>query len=140
MTSPSQSGCPPQIDLPEGYPFRPQAKFADEVALDRYRGGVQSDGVAALIECIMRSPEPITVITIGPVTDLAAALAIEPAIATKARLIGMLGSVRHGAMDTPGPVPEYNVAIERPCVPLGLRRRLGRHDHATRYVRVGCTP
>jgi inosine-uridine nucleoside N-ribohydrolase len=109
---------PVAIGVPAGLaggPARPQGRFADEVALDRYRGGVRDDGVAALVECVMTSEEPVTVIAIGPMTNIAAALAVEPAIADRARLVGMLGwlcglEANHGSAR--GPMPEYNMVSD----------------------------
>jgi inosine-uridine nucleoside N-ribohydrolase len=97
--------------LLEGVPARPQGRFADKVTLSDHRGGVHEDGVAALVDCVMSSAEPVTIVAIGPMTNIAAALALEPAIAQNARLVGMLGSVRTGVPFEPGdgPVPEYNV-------------------------------
>jgi inosine-uridine nucleoside N-ribohydrolase len=105
--------------FPDGVPAQPQRRFADEVDLDGYRGTVHADGIAALIDCVMSSAEPVTIIAIGPMTNIGAALALEPAIAENARLVGMLGSVRgvgsvlQGHPDMGGgPVPEYNVQAD----------------------------
>jgi inosine-uridine nucleoside N-ribohydrolase len=109
-------GIPTTIDLPEHMSPRPQGEFADELDLDSYRGGIHSDGVHALVDCVMGSSEPVTVIGIGPMTNIAAALALEPRIAEKARLVGMLGWVRDlAAGDGPmhgAPAREYNVAAD----------------------------
>jgi inosine-uridine nucleoside N-ribohydrolase len=91
------------------------SRFADEIELDRYRGGVHADGVAALIDCVMSSLEPVTVIGMGPATNIAAGLAAEPAIAKRARFVGMFGSVRRGSLGGPRPVAEYNVTVDVPA-------------------------
>ena len=57
----------------------------------------------------MGSEQPITLISIGPVPNLAAALQREPKIIEKSRFIGMHGSLRRGYMDAPKPMREYNV-------------------------------
>ena len=74
-----------------------------------YRGIYRRDGVALMVETIMASPEPVTVLAIGPASTVADALATEPRIATKARFVGMHGAVRRGYRDSETPVPEYNV-------------------------------
>jgi inosine-uridine nucleoside N-ribohydrolase len=95
---------------------RPQSRFADEVDLARHPGGVHHDGVAALVECVMSSDEPLTIIAIGPLTNIAAALEAEPRIAERARLVAMLGSVHNAPFHgTEGPVPEYNVVADIPA-------------------------
>ena len=52
--------------------------------------------MGAIIETIMRSAQPVTLIAIGPVPNIAEALRREPRIAGKARFVGMHGSVRMG--------------------------------------------
>lgn len=77
--------------------------------LARYPGKVHQDGVGAMIDLIMNSKEKITLISIGPVPNLQAALERKPEIATKARFVGMYGSVRLGYNGNPTPNPEWNV-------------------------------
>ena len=102
------TGLPPQL------PPRPQARFANRFALASYRGDAYEDGVSALAAFIMQSDEPVTVIATGPMTNIAAALALQPAVAGRARVVAMLGSLRRGYLTGPvaGPVAEYNVAMD----------------------------
>ncbi len=91
-------------------PLPPQAPWAADYDLASYPGPVHADGVGALIDAIMNAPEPITLIAIGPLTNVAAALAREPRIAERcARFIGMHGSLRRGYDGSPQPVAEWNV-------------------------------
>jgi inosine-uridine nucleoside N-ribohydrolase len=75
-----------------------------------YPGVVHEDGVQAMIDTIMASPGPITLLTIGPLTNIGAALEREPRIAEKARVVAMAGSVRIGWNNAPEPTVEYNLA------------------------------
>jgi inosine-uridine nucleoside N-ribohydrolase len=68
----------------------------EDYALDRYPGAIHEDGVGALIDTIMDSPEPVTLICIGAVPNIAAALEREPRIVENARFVGMHGSLRKG--------------------------------------------
>ena len=77
--------------------------------LAKYPGKVREDGIGALIELVMNSPEPITIIAIGPVPNLALALQREPRIAGKCRLVGMHGSFDVGYGGSATPAAEYNV-------------------------------
>lgn len=86
-----------------------QAAWVADYDLGRYPGKVHQDGVAALVETIMSSKEPITLICIGPVPNIAAALEKEPRIAQKARFVGMHGSVYRGYGGKKEPDAEWNV-------------------------------
>jgi len=83
--------------------------WAKDYDLSSYPGTIYQDGVRALIDTIMKSRKPITVIAIGPVPNIAAALQREPRIAEKAEFIGMHGSIRRGYGGRPQPDAEYNV-------------------------------
>jgi inosine-uridine nucleoside N-ribohydrolase len=89
-----------------------QAAWVKDYDLKSYPGKVHEDGVGAIIDTIMKSPEPVTLIAIGPTPNLKAALEREPKIATKARFVGMHGSVRKGYDGKPTPEPEYNVKTD----------------------------
>ncbi len=86
-----------------------QAPWVADYDLSKYPGKVHDDGVAAMIDMIMSSPQPITLICIGPVPNIKAALAKQPEIARKARFVGMHGSIRKGYGGGPKPQAEYNV-------------------------------
>ena len=73
-----------------------QKSWVVDYELSSYPGTVYEDGVSALIDTIMGSPEPITLICIGPLPNVAAALEREPRIAERARFVGMHGSIRRG--------------------------------------------
>jgi len=88
---------------------KPQGPWVADYDLAKYPGKVHDDGVAALIDMIMAAPQPVTLICIGPVPNIKAALAKQPEIAKKARFVGMHGSIRKGYNGGPKPQPEYNV-------------------------------
>jgi len=85
--------------------------------LAKYAGKVFDDGVGALIDLVMKSNEPVTIIAIGPVPNLAEALRREPRIASKCRLIGMDGSFDVGYSGSAPASAESNVKVD----PAGLR-------------------
>ncbi len=86
-----------------------QAPWVKDYDLSRYPGRVYRDGVQALIDTIMRSPSPVTLICIGPVPNIEEALKREPRIAQRARFVGMDGSIRYGYDGKNRPDAEYNV-------------------------------
>ncbi|MGD0571425.1 MAG: nucleoside hydrolase [Sedimentisphaerales bacterium] len=86
-----------------------QDGWVKDFDLSKYPGKIYQDGVQAIIDTIMNSPEPITIISTGPLPNLAAALEREPNIAKKARFVGMQGSVRSGYGEKSKPQKEYNV-------------------------------
>jgi len=86
-----------------------QAEWVKDYRLEDYPGTVHTDGVGAMIKIIMESDEPVTVIAVGPTPNLKAALAREPKIATKARFVGMHGSIYKGYGGKSKVDAEYNV-------------------------------
>jgi inosine-uridine nucleoside N-ribohydrolase len=60
----------------------------------------------------MTSPQPVTLICIGPVPNIAEALKREPRIAQHARFVGMDGSVRLGYGGASQPCAEWNVKAD----------------------------
>ena len=85
-----------------------QQAWVGKYKLSDYAGKIQADGAGAIIDLIERSKEPVTVIAIGPLHTLAAALDRRASIAGKASLVGMHGSVRKG-YGGKTPEAEYNV-------------------------------
>ena len=92
-----------------------------------YPGQVYENGVEAMIEMIMTSTEPITLICIGPVPNIQAALKMEPRIAKKARIVGMFGSLRYGYSRTGNIDKETNVRLN----PDACRKMFRKFDDIT---------
>ncbi|MBI5880282.1 MAG: nucleoside hydrolase [Chloroflexi bacterium] len=68
-------------------------------------------GVRFLIETILASPQPVTLVPIGPLTNIALALAAEPAIIRNIKELVIMG----GAVFCPGnssPTAEFNIWID----------------------------
>jgi inosine-uridine nucleoside N-ribohydrolase len=96
-----------------------QQAWIKEYDLAAFPGRIVQDGVQALIDTIIESPQPVTIISIGPSTTVAAALARHPDMASKAVFVGMQGAVRKGYDG--GPVgPEYNVHENIPAARRAL--------------------
>ena len=89
--------------------------WAKDYDLASYLGGVHKDGVGALIDVVMTSPQRVTIIAIGPLPNIGAALQREPRIAEKADFIGMHGSIYKGYGGKSTPDPEYNVRADVPA-------------------------
>ncbi|MEJ5236835.1 nucleoside hydrolase [Limisphaera sp. VF-2] len=100
------------VEVPHVGGLESQAPWLGSYDLKEYPGPIHTNGVQALIDCIRASPEPVTVIAIGPLPNLAAALDREPGIAPRARFIGMHGSVRKGYGGKPAPDAEWNVRCD----------------------------
>jgi len=92
-----------------------QATWVKDYDLGGYPGKVHADGVQALIETILHSPRPVTLIAVGPMPNVAAALAREPRIARHTRLVAMAGSVRVGYDGGTPPSAEWNVKADVPA-------------------------
>jgi len=89
-----------------------QAAWIKDYEIKSYRGKIQADGVQAIIDAVMESPQTVTLICIGPVPNIAEALKREPRIAQHARFVGMQGSVRAGYGEVKPPEPEWNVECD----------------------------
>lgn len=98
-----------------------QSQWVENFDLNAYPGKIYPDGIRALIDIIMKSPQPITIIAIGPVPNIARALQIEPRIATKAKFVGMHGSIKKGYGGSLKPSPEYNVREDIEAFRMVLR-------------------
>jgi inosine-uridine nucleoside N-ribohydrolase len=105
-----RTDIPVGIGIPLENAPRPQAPWVEGYDLSSYPGLVQEDGVGAIVDVVMGLPERVTLIGIGPVPNIAAALAREPEIARRARFVGMHGSVRRGYGGSEEVSAEYNVA------------------------------
>ena len=92
-----------------------QSTWVEDYDLEQYPGTIHEDGVQAIIDTIMKSPEPITLLCVGPVPNIAEALRREPVIAKKARFVGMHGSVRLGYGGSQDIHAEYNVKVDAPA-------------------------
>ncbi|OGD22770.1 MAG: hypothetical protein A2W03_03280 [Candidatus Aminicenantes bacterium RBG_16_63_16] len=96
-----------------------QQAWVEEYELKEYHGKIHHDGVQALIDLVLSLPKLVTIISIGPSTTVAAALAKQPQIASRARFVGMQGAVHKGYEG--GPVgPEYNVKENVPAARTAL--------------------
>lgn len=98
------------IGIPLQNTPQPHARWIEGYDLDKFPGTVLEDGVGAIVDTIMASADLISVISIGPVPNIAAALQRQPAITKNSRFIGMHGSIRKGYLGAAQPAAEYNIA------------------------------
>jgi inosine-uridine nucleoside N-ribohydrolase len=89
-----------------------QSRWVGDYQLADYPGTVYTDGVQAIIDAINSSPEPVTLLCLGPVPNIAEALRRDPGIANNARFVGMHGSIHRGYSGDPVPAAEYNVRVD----------------------------
>jgi inosine-uridine nucleoside N-ribohydrolase len=89
-----------------------QARWLDGYRIDDYKGNVCWCAAEAICNTIMASEETVTVISIGPAANLAAALDLCPEIMYKSRIIGMYGSIFKGYFGAESPCPECNAVLD----------------------------
>ena len=82
--------------------------WLEDFRLEDYAGVALDDGVGAICQAVAENDTP-TLICIGPLTNIAAALERDPGIADNARFLGMHGSIRKGYLGAPQPMREYNI-------------------------------
>lgn len=80
------------VNFPMSDEHRNQLPWLRGYDLTQYPGRVHADGIQALIDLVMHSPEPVTIIAVGCTPTLAAALEREPRLAARCRFVGMHGS------------------------------------------------
>ena len=100
------------IKQPMDIKSKTQACWIEDYDLKAFPGTVHADGIDAMIRTIMQAPQPITLISIGPLSNIAAALKREPRIAAKCRFVGMHGSIKRRHDGQPDPIAEYNVIAD----------------------------
>jgi inosine-uridine nucleoside N-ribohydrolase len=108
-----RTDIPIGVGVKQNDALSPQGEWVKGYDLAKYPGRILTDGVQALIDTAMASPEPMTLIAIGPPANLKAALDREPRIAGRLRLAGMFGSIHRGYGGKLVPEPEWNVKTEK---------------------------
>ncbi len=86
-----------------------QDQWVKDYELSSYPGKIHEDGVQAIVDTVMNSQRRITIIAVGPLPNIGAALDKQPKIAEKARFVGMHGSIYKGYGGSDKPSAEYNV-------------------------------
>jgi len=107
-----RADIPIGIGITQGQGSHRQIGWADGYDLSSYPGAIHRDGVQALVDAVMKAPDRITIIAVGPLPNIAAALDRQPRIAEKADFVGMHGSVRRGYGGRDKPDAEYNVKAD----------------------------
>ena len=100
--------------------WRVTTETVDGLGLPKGGEPAAQDAVELFTSTIQDSPEPVTVLALGPLTNVGAALGATPALAEKIEMIYVMG----GAVDVPGSsVSEKNTAAEWNiyCDPHGAR-------------------
>lgn len=115
-----RTDIPIALNGAEGDVPAPQSDWVGDFTLQGYEGRIIEDGVQAMIDAVVASPEPVTIISVGPAMAVAEAVTRAPEMARKARFVGMFGSLRLGYKGVAPPDIEYNVKTD----PLALRKAL----------------
>jgi inosine-uridine nucleoside N-ribohydrolase len=102
------------VPVAAGVPGRPlpseQTRWAEHFTSPQIR---PVSAVSLLDTILRRHPEKVTIVEIGPLTNLAALLAKDPKITKKIKEIVLMGgSIAHGYGDDPNPTAEYNIAAD----------------------------
>jgi inosine-uridine nucleoside N-ribohydrolase len=104
-----RSDIPVGIGIPVDAVPKTHTEWLGDYQLEDYQGVVYKDGVGAICDTISASAEPVTLVCIGPLTNIAAALQRAPSITENSRFIGMHGSIKRGYLGAAKPMKEYNV-------------------------------
>ena len=99
-----RTDIPIGLGLPLDSAPEPQKAWIEDYQLNLYPGVVIEDGVGAICDTINQSENPVTIIAIGPLPNIAAALQRAPSIIENSKFIGMHGSLRIGYLGAPKPM------------------------------------
>jgi len=88
-----------------------QKEWVQDYDLNVYPGKVYKDGIKAMEELIEQSTETVTLIAIGPLTNIAAVLE-NSKMCEKVKFVGMAGSIKKGYDGVVSPVREYNIKTD----------------------------
>ncbi|WP_210480834.1 nucleoside hydrolase [Naasia sp. SYSU D00948] len=91
-----------------------RARGAPEEIRERYGRHVPTPGyaAAAIADLVMRSPGEITIVAIGPLTNVAAAIVLEPALAENVQEIVVMGGIFLGQTLQASMPGEFNVWVD----------------------------
>src|SRR5579863_4754534 len=98
----------------QGKPSKdPQTRWASEFSSPQLLKESAADFLKKQFD---RRPGEITLVAIGPLTNVAALIRKDPGVARKIkRIVLMGGAIAHGYGDNPKPVPEYNIYADAPA-------------------------
>jgi inosine-uridine nucleoside N-ribohydrolase len=104
-----RTDIPVGVGIPLDNSARTHSEWLGDYRLEDYPGTVYMDGVGAMCNTVIRSQDTVSIISIGPVPNIAAALAREPGMVNNSKFVGMHGSIRRGYLGADKPMREYNV-------------------------------
>lgn len=99
---------------PENQPG-PQYAWAEDYDLSTYPGTVYEDATQAIVQTVMLSPEPVSLLVLGPCQNIHALLQQAPNIVDQVKVFAMSGSVDWGYGTSVTPDAEYNVRDDIPA-------------------------
>jgi len=103
------------LRFPSDGPREHQLPWVKDYPLEQYPGAVYQDGVQAMIDVVEASPEPVTLIAIAPLTNIAELVRRAPHLTRRINLISMMGSIDYQHRHVPGAIAEFNVVKDIPA-------------------------
>lgn len=91
-----------------------QAAWVGDYDLNHYPGGVWEDGLGAAAELLMNAPEPMTLISIAPLGNVAEMVRRFPKLPRNTHFVGMQGALDVGYGGKGPATPEWNVKVDPP--------------------------
>lgn len=89
--------------------FNCQQDWLGDYSLENYKAPVVRDAAGLIIDIVRQSPEPVTLMGIGPFSNIAEVVRRAPDVVKKIDFIGLGGSVYEQYFGKPGHCSEYNI-------------------------------
>lgn len=93
----------------QGTKFNCQQDWLGDYSLENYKAPVVRDAAGLIIDIVRQSPEPVTLMGIGPFSNIAEVVRRAPDVVKKIDFIGLGGSVHWKYFGKPGHCSEYNI-------------------------------
>ena len=138
LTIAGRTDIPIGVGIPLDYSAPTHEAWLGDFQLSEYPGVVIEDGIGALCETVLNSQEPVSLIGIGPLPNIAAALSRSPTITEQCTVYWDAWEPASGVSGRAQADARIQCEAARLVGSGGISGTLGEGDYAARYLRHHC--